>query len=198
MYAMYHGAIGHTIESPLNPRGSRLSVEERHNRTRINTNIARASMEANLAWATENKQTLVADQIELFRRSAAGESSRPVSDPPAIELALGPNIETFEQYYPRAHVLPAGDAQRSETATAGVVDFLVDNVVEVERTIAPTTIDGTHYPAGSYAVDITLFGTEPIERAHPEGMFTQVANASGGPDHPDGPSRRCHAQAAAT
>jgi len=154
MYAMYHGAIGHTIEFPLNPRSSQLSQQERFNRTRINTNIARGTMEANLEWATENRTSLLADQIELFRRGAAGESSRPIDDPLAIDLALGANIDTFAQDYPRAYVLPAGDGQRSETATARVVDFLIDNDVQVDRTIAPVTIDGDRYPAGSYVVDM--------------------------------------------
>ncbi|WP_380167992.1 M14 family zinc carboxypeptidase [Jannaschia sp. R86511] len=159
MYAMFHGAIGHTIEFPLNPRSTQLSVQERHNRTRINTNIAHDTMQANLAWATENKATLLADQIELFRRGAAGESSRPIDDPLALELGVDPergidNTGTLDKDYPRAYVLPAGDAQRSETATARVVEFLLDNDVEVDRTTAPVTIDGTRYAAGSYVVDM--------------------------------------------
>ncbi len=154
MYAMFHGAIGHTIEFPLNPRSTQLSVEERHNRTRINTNIAHDTMQANLAWATENRATLLGDQIELFRRGAAGESSRPIDDPLAIDLALGTNIDTLDKEYPRAYVLPAGDAQRSETATTRVVEFLLDNDVEVDRTTGPVTIDGTRYEAGSYVVDM--------------------------------------------
>lgn len=154
MYAMFHGAIGHTIEFPLNPRGTTLTQDERWNRTRINTNIARSSMEANLSWATENKAGLLADQIELFRRGEAGESSRPIDNPLALDLALGANVDTFDQDYPRAYVLPAGDTQRSETAAARVVDFLIDNDVEVDRTTAAVTIGGERYPAGSYVVDM--------------------------------------------
>ncbi len=154
MYAMFHGAVGHTIEFPLNPRGTTLSQDERWNRTRINTNVALDAMQANLAWATENRDGLLADQIELFRRGEAGEASRPVDDPLALELALGPNVETFSQTYPRAYVLPAGSQQRSETATRRVVQFLLDNDVEVDRVAAPVRLGGTTYPAGSYVVDM--------------------------------------------
>ena len=159
MYAMLHGAVAHTIEFPLNPRGTTLTQTDRWNRTRINTNVARSAMDANLAWANENADTLLADQIELFRRGEAGEPSRPIDDPLALDLGSDPengidNTGTLPQVYPRAYVVPAGDGQRSETAAARLVQFLLDNDVEVSRTTAPVTIGGTAYPAGSYVVDM--------------------------------------------
>jgi hypothetical protein len=44
MYAMYHGVVGHTVEFPHNPRSGSLSVAARHERTRVNTAIARATI----------------------------------------------------------------------------------------------------------------------------------------------------------
>ncbi|MFC3690128.1 M14 family zinc carboxypeptidase [Aquipuribacter hungaricus] len=165
MYAMLHGAVGHTIEFPLNPRGATLTQDERWNRTRINTGVARSAMEANLAWSNENAPTLLADQIEQFRRGEAGEPSRPIDDPLALDLGTDAgdpddptddidNTATLPQDYPRAYVVPAGEAQRSETAAARVVQFLLDNDVEVHRTVGTTTIGGTRYAAGSYVVDM--------------------------------------------
>ncbi|WP_336923155.1 M14 family zinc carboxypeptidase [Aquipuribacter sp. SD81] len=154
MYAMYHGAIGHTIEFPLNPRSSQLSVEERHRRTAVNTRVALSAMEGNLGWVAENGDTLLADQLELFRRGAAGEGTRPVDDELALSLAAGTNDETFTKEFPRAYVVPAGDAQRSDTAAARLVQFLVDNDVAVTVAKTPVRIGGERFEAGSYVVDM--------------------------------------------
>ncbi|MGF1664481.1 MAG: M14 family zinc carboxypeptidase [Kineosporiaceae bacterium] len=154
MYAMYHGAVGHTIEVPLNPRGATLTPEQRLDRTRINTNVGRSVIEANLDWATGNRDSLLRDQIELFRRGEAGEPSRPIDDPLALSTGLPVNLETFPQDYPDAYVVPVGEGQRSEAAAARLVDFLLDNDVEVTRARTPVRIAGQRYPAGTYVVDM--------------------------------------------
>jgi hypothetical protein len=153
MYAMYHGTVGHTIEFPLNPRGV-ANVADRHDRTRINTAVARATIEGNFAWANENRMDVLADQLELYRRGVAGESSRPIDDELALSLAAGDNAETFLLDFPRAYVIPVGAGQRSDTAAARLAQFLIDNDVQVHQTRVPSTIGGTRYPAGSYVVDM--------------------------------------------
>jgi hypothetical protein len=153
MYAMYHGSIGHTIEFPHNPRGI-ANVANRHERTRINTAIARATIESNFAWANENRLEVLADQLELYRRGANGESSRPIDDELALSLAAGDNGETFLLDFPRTYVIPVGDGQRSDTAAARLAQFLIDNDVKVHQTRVPLTIGGTRYAAGSYVVDM--------------------------------------------
>jgi hypothetical protein len=155
MYAMYHGVVGHTVEFPLNPRGI-ADVANRHERTRINTVIARATIEANFAWANENRLSVLGDQLEMYRRGANGESSRPLDDPRAAELAFpgSGNENTFQIDFPRAYVIPVGADQRSVTAAARLAQFLIDNDVKVHQTRVPATIGGTRYPAGSYVVDM--------------------------------------------
>jgi hypothetical protein len=154
MYAMYHGSVGHTVEFPHNPRGANLSVANRHERTRINTAISRATIESNFEWANENRMSVLADQLEIYRRGVDGEPLRPIDDPLALDLALGDNAETVEIDLPRAYVIPAGADQRSDASVARVVEFLVANDVEVSRTTATTRIAGATYPAGSYVVDM--------------------------------------------
>ncbi|MFI7022515.1 M14 family metallopeptidase [Micromonospora sp. NPDC049900] len=153
MYSMYHGSIGHTIEVPLNPRGN-LTEAERHERTRINTAVARASIEGNLRYATENRSALLANQLEWFRRGTAGEPTRPIDDPLALSLARGGNAKTHPQGFPRAYVIPAGAGQRSETAAARLVQFMLDNDIVVHRAARPFTLDGTRHEAGAYVVDL--------------------------------------------
>jgi hypothetical protein len=154
MYAMYHGAVGHTVEVPLNPRGATLTPEQRLDRTRINTNVGRSVIGASLDWAAANRGTLLRDQLETFRRGEAGEPSRPIDDPLALATGLGVNLETFLLEFPDAYVVPTGDDQRSEVAAARLVDFLVANDVEVHRARTPVRIAGERYPAGTYVVDM--------------------------------------------
>ncbi|TDE00408.1 M14 family zinc carboxypeptidase [Jiangella asiatica] len=151
MYAMYHGAVGHTVEIPHNPRDEP-DPAIRHEYTRINTAVARATIEANFAWAHENRMSLLADQLEIFRRGDAGEASRPIDDELALSLALGENGKTFLQDYPRAYVIPA--ERRGDAAAARLAQFLLDNDVEVHQARRPFTAGGEVYPAGSYVVDL--------------------------------------------
>ncbi|WP_158603444.1 M14 family metallopeptidase [Micromonospora radicis] len=153
MYSMYHGTIGHTIEIPLNPRGN-LTVAERHERTRINTAVAVASIKGNLGYATEHRSELLANQLEWFRRGVDGESTRPIDDPLAISLARGDNVKTHLQDFARAYVIPAGTDQRSATSAARLVQFMLDNDLQVHRAWRPVKLGGTHYEAGSYVVDM--------------------------------------------
>ncbi|WP_341719570.1 M14 family metallopeptidase [Micromonospora sp. FIMYZ51] len=153
MYSMYHGTIGHTVEVPLNPRGN-LTVTERHERTRINTAVAVASIKGNLGYATENRAELLANQLEWFRRGVDGESTRPIGDPLAISLARGDNAKTHLQDFARAYVIPAGTDQRSTTSAARLVQFMLDNDLKVHRAWRPVKLGGTHYEAGTYVVDM--------------------------------------------
>ncbi|WP_433531968.1 M14 family metallopeptidase [Micromonospora sp. CA-263727] len=153
MYAMYHGTIGHTVEVPLNPRGN-LTEAERHERTRINTAVAVASIKGNLGYATANRSQLLANQLEWFRRGVAGEPTRPIDDPLALSLGRGDNVKTHPQSFPRAYVIPTGSGQRSETAAARLVQFMLDNDLKVHRGWRPFILDGKLYPAGTYVVDL--------------------------------------------
>lgn len=153
MYGMYHGAIGHTVEIPINPRGLD-DPAERQLRTSLNRRFAVAAIEANHDYATENQTGLLADQLEWFRRGVDGESSRPIDDELALSLAAGDNAKTHLQDYPRAYVIPLGRGQRSDTAAARLVQFMLDNDVEVLRARRPFTLNSQNYGAGSYVVDM--------------------------------------------
>jgi hypothetical protein len=163
MYAMQHGILGHTVEFPLNPRSSQLSVEERHDRTRVNTLISRATMDGNLGYVHENRDEILANQIEWFRRGAAGEPTRQITDQYALDNAacrvvdgevVHCNSKTYPQEFPRAWVIPAGDDQRSATAAVATATYLIDNDVVVHEASTDVTIAGDTYPAGTYVVDM--------------------------------------------
>jgi hypothetical protein len=154
MYAMYHGTIGHTVEIPIGRPGSGWTTEERERRADINIRVAVAAITANVDYATENKAELLANQLEWFRRGVEGEAARPIDDQLSLDLAFGDNAKTHLQEYPAAYVIPMGKGQRSDTAAARVVQFMIDNDVQVHRAWRPFALNGTSFGAGSYVVDM--------------------------------------------
>jgi hypothetical protein len=157
MYAMYHGTIGHTIEIPLirpNFNDPRWTTELLVRRADINTRVGIAAIEANIDYATENQADLLANQLEWFRRGVDGEAARPIDDQLSLDLAFANNAKTHLQEYPRAYVIPVGSAQRDDAAAARLVQFMIDNDVEIHRAWRPFTLGGTNYGAGSYVVDM--------------------------------------------
>ncbi|WP_235967800.1 M14 family zinc carboxypeptidase [Herbidospora solisilvae] len=154
-YAPFQGAVAsHTIEFPMrvnNADYNNLPVEELRRRSAINTDIAAAVMRATYTFVQDRHDQLIADQIEMFRRGAAGEASKQV--PLGIVPGFGPE-DVYNTTFPRAYVIPAGDRQRSATAAARLVDHLIANDVRVERAKRAFTVDGTRYAEGSYVVDM--------------------------------------------
>ncbi|ULT57375.1 hypothetical protein L1999_01810 [Neobacillus drentensis] len=119
MYAMYHGAYGHTLEAPTNDwDGVRWQYD--------------AIMGA-LKFATENKQAMIADQIEMFKR--------------------GINFDhPFHQdgFFPKAYILPVDE--KDPTVTDKAVNHLLKNDIEVVQASKDFTADGKTYPKGTYIV----------------------------------------------
>jgi hypothetical protein len=154
MYAIYHGAVGHTVEVPMQVnRGAydSLPVEELRRRSGVNTDVAAATIRAAIGYADTHRGTLLADQIELFRRGWAGEPQRHIPD--GYVPGFGPE-DRYTTEFPRAYVIPAGSGQRSPAAAARLVDLLVAHDVRVRRAKAPFALAGRWHPAGSYVVDM--------------------------------------------
>ncbi|MDQ6599559.1 M14 family zinc carboxypeptidase [Bacillus salipaludis] len=119
MYAMYHGAYGHTLEAPTNDLDG---VLWQYN----------AIMGA-LKFATENKQAMITDQIEMFKR--------------------GINFDhPFHQdgFFPKAYILPVNE--KDPTVTQKAVNHLLNNDIEVEQATKAFAVDGKTYHKGTYLV----------------------------------------------
>ncbi|MFE4061577.1 M14 family zinc carboxypeptidase [Streptomyces sp. NPDC059096] len=157
-YLAFQGAVAsHTVEFPMRVNNSSydtLPVAELRRRSAINTDIAGAVMRATLKWTAEHRTSVLADQVETFRRGAAGEAQRPVSEEtvPGVP-GIGPE-DVYTTDFPRAYVIPAGAGRRSATAAARLVDHLVANDVRVRRASTGFRLAGKRYPAGSYVVDM--------------------------------------------
>ncbi|MGI5289795.1 M14 family zinc carboxypeptidase [Nonomuraea polychroma] len=150
-YAPFHGTVAsHTVEIPLrvNNADYNLPVEELRRRSAINTDVAAATIRATYGFVHSKHDQLIADQIEVFRRGAAGEPSKVV--PLGIVPGFGPE-DVYTTTFPRAYVITG---QRSATAAARLVDHLIANDVRVERAKRSFRLNGKTYPAGSYVVDM--------------------------------------------
>ncbi|MDN3020472.1 M14 family zinc carboxypeptidase [Streptomyces sp. S.PB5] len=154
-YAAFHGTVAaHTVEIPLqvnNNAYNTLPVAELRRRSAINVDVAGAAIRATLNFVQEKRTSLIADQIEVFRRGAAGAAQVPVSSAtvPGVP-GIGPE-DVYTTTFPRAYVLPAtGNA----TATARLVDHLIANDVRVTRASHSFRLGGKTYAKGSYVVDM--------------------------------------------
>lgn len=157
-YAAFHGTVAaHTVEIPMTVNNSAydtLPVEELRRRSSINVDVAGAAMRATLDFAQSHRTSLIADQIEVFRRGATGAAQVPVSAEtvPGVP-GIGPE-DVYTTDFPRAYVIPAGAVQRSATATGRLVDHLLANDVRVTRATGDFRLAGRSYAKGSYVVDL--------------------------------------------
>ncbi|MGI2328921.1 M14 family zinc carboxypeptidase [Planococcus sp. YIM B11945] len=119
MYAMYHGAYGHTLEAPTNDEDGVKWMND-------------AIMGA-LQYATENKQEMLSDQIEIFKRGINFDH---------------PNHE--EGFFPEAYVLPVDEDD--PTVTEKAVNHLIRNDIDVVRASTSFKAGGVRYDKGTYIV----------------------------------------------
>lgn len=121
MYAMYHGAYGHTLEAPTNDKDGVKWMYD-------------AVMGA-LQYATDNKDAMITDQIEMFKR--------------------GINFDHpfhADGFFPEAYVLPVDE--KDPTVTEKAVNHLIQNGIEVVKASKAFTVEGKTYVKGSYIVDM--------------------------------------------
>jgi hypothetical protein len=139
MYAMYHGSYGHTLETP--------------SRTEVGVDAHYAAVWGALKFVAENKEAMLHDQIEIFRRGALDLPQMLIPDELLDETQWEQYNEMTIQEFPFAYVIPADQPfQQSPHQAARLVDFLLFNGVEVEQASQSFTLDGTNFPKGTYVV----------------------------------------------
>ena len=137
MYAMYHGAYGHTLETSY--------------RDERGVDAHFAAVWGMLKFVTENRQAMVHDQIEVFRRGYLDLLQQPI--PPELLPAFDQYQDLMIQDFPAAYVIPADEPfQMSPHQPARLVDFLLYNDIQVEQASNSFTLDNVEYPAGTYIV----------------------------------------------
>jgi len=136
-YAMYHGAYGHALETPYSYE---LGVDAHF-----------AAVWGALEFIAENREGMVRDQIEVFRRGFLDLPQQPI--PPELLPLWDQYPDLMLQEFPAAYVIPAGAPfQLSPHQPARLVDFLLFNDVQVEQATQSFRLDGIEYPKGTYVV----------------------------------------------
>ena len=141
MYAMYHGAYGHTLETPYeDEKGVAADYW---------------AVWGALNFVAENKMGMIKDQIEIFKRGFLEIPQQLISDEimdRAPEELQEFNALTIKEF-PVAHVIPADQPfQLSSHQPAQLIDFLLFNDIKVEKATETFEMDGVVYPKGTYIV----------------------------------------------
>lgn len=141
MYAMLHGSLGHTIETPA-----------------LSQNGFDAMYATGLGatlYVTENKDKLYKNQLEIFKRGINGEDDRAVDEyfVNSAGDSIGRSRGENESFFPDYYVIPVDEKQQKNAVEATkMVEYLLRNGVDVEQTTKAANVNGTAYPKGTYIV----------------------------------------------
>ena len=114
----------------------------------------------------ENRNAILDDQLEIFRRGVTGAARVNCCDDPVVAgRGFTENQHNWMVEYPKAFVIPfvggTADqvsphrgAQRSDAEANRLAEWLLHNGVQVGRTQADVVWAGTTFPAGSYVVSM--------------------------------------------
>jgi Zinc carboxypeptidase len=112
----------------------------------------------------ENRQAILDDQLEIFRRGVADSARVNCCDDPLLaSRGFTEDQHNWMVEYPKAYVIPfvggpAGKAsphrgvQRSDAEANRMAQWLLDNAIEVERTTRDFRWHGQTFPKKSYVV----------------------------------------------
>ncbi len=101
-----------------------------------------------LLFDTANRNELLNDELEIYRRGVAGEA-RPPCCPAPFDRE-----NNWMHEFPSAYVIPLGSGQRSNAEANRLVDWLLFNGIEVRQLRFDSVILGQDVAAGSYVVDM--------------------------------------------
>ena len=101
-----------------------------------------------LRFDTANRNELLNDQLEIYRRGVAGEA-RPPCCPAPFDVE-----NNWMHEFPTAYVIPVGAGQRSNPEANRLVEWLLFNGIEVRQLRFDETILGQSVQKGSYVVDM--------------------------------------------
>ncbi len=141
MYAMYHGAYGHTLETPY--------------RDERGVDAHYAAVWGALNFVVENREEMIHDQLEIFRRGFLDLPQQLIPPDLLEETPYDQYNELTLMDFPAGYAIPKdGPLQQSPYEAARLVDFLLRNDVQVDQVNKAFAIDGVIYPKGTYFVSM--------------------------------------------
>ena len=150
MYAQHIGLNGSTVEM-CNSRERRAAFPARRRSARSGR---RPHRPVPVVWSTllydvANRYDLTWDQAEIYIRGEEN-ADRPACCPPPFDVA-----NNWMTEYPKAHIIPLGNGQRSDAEANRLVDWLLENGIEVGQSKFDFTYAGQTFEKGTYIVEMT-------------------------------------------
>ncbi len=149
MYAQHVGLDGSTVEMCNQtdgdcgiPGDAIAETPGRLGSFEIQYNVTTSSLE----YVSANRNEMLHDEAERYRRGVAGEARVDCCDPP---FDVDNN---WMKEFPDAYVIPVDTGQRSNAEAKRLVDWLLRNGIEVDTLRFGTTFDGVVFDRGSYVV----------------------------------------------
>ncbi|MGH7358674.1 MAG: hypothetical protein ACREJR_07670, partial [Candidatus Rokuibacteriota bacterium] len=99
-----------------------------------------------LEYVSDNRDEMLYDEAERYRRGVAGEARVDCCEPP---FDVDNN---WMKEFPDAYVIPVGAGQRSDAEAKRLADWLLRNGIEVERLRFGGSFAGQTFGRGSYVV----------------------------------------------
>ena len=152
-YGQLHGLDAMTVETCNDSAGTDCGIDGgvpqlvgRQGALRAHELVVNSSVD----FLVENRREMLYDQYEIYRRGKE-DAPRPVLTGP-LPFPGTPEDHNYMTPYPRAHVIPVGNGQRSDAEAKRLVDFLLDNDIEVRQLRRDYRFSGRTFQAGSYVV----------------------------------------------
>lgn len=139
VYSILPGSYGHTLETPY--------------RDERGVDAHYAAVMGALKFIAKNKNGMLNDQIEIYRRGFDADPQQLIPD----EILEQTEHDQYNALtlgdFPVAYVIPAAvPLQKDPHACADMIDYLITHGVEVKRATEAFTLDGTEYPENTYIV----------------------------------------------
>lgn len=143
VYAMYHGAMGHTIEIP------------EMNEESVRALYYAASAATN--YVVDKKDELFLSQLKIYERGVNNIDDRAV-DPYLVNgknKKIGRPRHENQNFFPEYYVLPVDNSiQKNGLEVYRMVEYLLRNGINVDQTTQTIANDGITYPAGSFVINM--------------------------------------------
>ncbi|MEK8212050.1 MULTISPECIES: M14 family metallopeptidase [unclassified Paenibacillus] len=143
VFAMHHGALGHTLEIPENNEES--------------TKALYYSVAAATSYVMNNQKKLFLNQLKVYERGVDNIDNRAVDKylVNAKNKEIGRPRQGNANFFPEYYVLPVDKSvQKNALEVYRMVEYFLRNGVQVEHSTETVTVDGTTYPAGSFVVNM--------------------------------------------
>lgn len=139
MYGMFHGGYGHTLETPY--------------RDERGVDAHFAAVWGALMFSAQHQELMLRDQIEIFRRGFLALPQMLIPDEILDLTKYDQFNELTIKEFPAAYIIPEDmPLQLSAQQPHRLVQFLLDNDVQVEQAVQAFSFEDVEFPAGTYIV----------------------------------------------